>query len=170
MTPGIPSPRIPKVQARNISPARSIRQESPERTVSALTSLVLADRFQDNGQKENRVESTENKHGSPGKKPCHLLLHALLMSGIVKTIHQLKEGLKALSDKLHHSRNEHETSTLAAPVPLKDALVKVALISESPDHADPADQSISQLESWSDDGSPQQADSQSILGMLSLLE
>ena len=89
----------------------------------------------------------------------------LLIAITVKTIHQLKEGFKALSDKLHHSKNEHEASTLAA-----SALLKPASTSESPGHADQADQSISQLEKRSDDGLPQQADSQSILGMMSLLE
>lgn len=93
----------------------------------------------------------------------------MLMARIVKTIHQLNEGFKALSDKLHHSKNEHETSTLAVPVPLKDVLVKAASISESPDHANQADRAISQLEKWSDDGLPQQTVLQSVAGMASSL-
>jgi len=67
MTPTIPSPCIHKIQARNISPVPSLRGDSSEKKVSALASLILADRFQEKLQKENQSEEPATRRGSPGR-------------------------------------------------------------------------------------------------------
>ena len=69
----------------------------------------------------------------------------------VKTIQQLKEGFKALSERLHHSKSENEAWAAVEHSPIAEPTVSDSKTKESTADNVPEDRSVSQLEKWSDD-------------------
>ena len=96
--------------------------------------------------------------------------HTTYILLLVKTIDQLKEGFKTLSDKLHHSKIQSGAQPCADQLLADDNSCKSSPTLEAEKSENCAERSISQLEKWSDDGFLQPAESEPGAGRRFLLE